>query len=323
MPKVSVIVPAYNAEKYISRCLESILCQSFSDFELLIINDGSTDGTARAVENYRVNDSRVVLFTQSNSGVSSARMRGVSMSKGEWVTFVDADDVLLKDALEVLIAHSLGVDLVNAAFISTNGKVWKSSMNGVMSRDEYIKSLLDSSIFGVPYAKLFKRRVLSPDVFAFPPDIKIGEDVLMNLKVAQNISSINNISNAVYSYCNNNTSTMATYSRSVLYYIRYFDIRNQFLDLEYQLYSLQYDIDIIIKAFFDENIPYKKKYLHSLRKYLDSALTQKCNFTPPIKVKYIINREYTILTILIKCLYYYKALLIKMINGDKIRKVLN
>lgn len=92
MPKISIIVPVYNTERYLSKCIDSILSQSFTDFELLLINDGSLDYSGAICDQYAANDSRVTVFHKENGGVSSARNLGLDNARGEWVTFVDSDD---------------------------------------------------------------------------------------------------------------------------------------------------------------------------------------------------------------------------------------
>lgn len=91
-PKISVIVPVYNTEKYLHRCIDSILAQTFTDFELLLIDDGSKDNSGTICDEYAAKDSRVRVFHKENGGVSSARNLGLDNAKGEWISFVDSDD---------------------------------------------------------------------------------------------------------------------------------------------------------------------------------------------------------------------------------------
>ena len=103
MPLVSVIVPVYNTEKYLHRCIDSILSQTFSDFELLLIDDGSTDQSGTICDEYARKDSRVKVFHKENGGVSSARNLGLDNTRGEWVTFCDSDDFIHKDMCRTLM----------------------------------------------------------------------------------------------------------------------------------------------------------------------------------------------------------------------------
>lgn len=98
-PKISVIVPVYNVEKYLRRCIDSILAQTFADFELLLIDDGSKDSSGAICDEYAEKDNRILVFHKENGGVSSARNVGLDNAKGEWITFVDADDYVSKEWL--------------------------------------------------------------------------------------------------------------------------------------------------------------------------------------------------------------------------------
>ena len=94
MPKVSIIVPVYKAEKYLNRCIDSILAQTFIDWELLLIDDGSPDKSGEICDEYSKKDQRIKVFHKSNGGVSSARNLGLDHVKGQWITFIDADDYI-------------------------------------------------------------------------------------------------------------------------------------------------------------------------------------------------------------------------------------
>ena len=115
---VSVVVPVYNVEKYLSECLDSILGQTYQDIELVIVDDGSTDSSLSVCEKYAREDERVRLVSQSNGGLSFARNTGIELCRGEWVTFVDSDDALRTDAIERLVEATLeyGVDIACCEF---------------------------------------------------------------------------------------------------------------------------------------------------------------------------------------------------------------
>lgn len=103
MPEISVIIPVYNQEEYVGACMDSLLDQSFEDFEVLAVNDGSTDASVSILEGYEQRDGRVQLIDQNNSGVSVARNNGLSHAKGEWVCFIDPDDYVAPDYLDTLL----------------------------------------------------------------------------------------------------------------------------------------------------------------------------------------------------------------------------
>lgn len=111
-PIISVIVPVYNVEEYLSRCIDSILAQTFTDFELLLINDGSTDNSGRICDEYIKNDSRIKVFHTKNFGVSSARNKGIENAIGKYISFVDSDDEVFNTYLETLYNHIVKCDIV-------------------------------------------------------------------------------------------------------------------------------------------------------------------------------------------------------------------
>ncbi len=108
----SIIIPAYNAEEFLPRCLESIFSQDFADYEVIVINDGSTDGTSALLEKYAAGHSNLRTLTQSNQGMATARNRGLEVAQGEYVLFVDSDDELIQHALSALAQKLFGEDIV-------------------------------------------------------------------------------------------------------------------------------------------------------------------------------------------------------------------
>ena len=120
MPIISIIIPIYNAEKYLSTCIESILSQGFEDFELLLINDGSKDNSLSICNDYAQRDSRIKVFDKPNGGVSSARNLGLDNATGEYVMFVDADDRLAPNALEMFSPYIPDYDFVRMNVLAEN-----------------------------------------------------------------------------------------------------------------------------------------------------------------------------------------------------------
>lgn len=106
MDKISVIVPVYNAEKWLAEAMESLQSQTYKDFEVIVVNDGSTDNSETIIRDFCRKDSRFRLISQPNAGVSAARNHGIDMANGEWIAFMDADDIMPPDALEVMMSHA-------------------------------------------------------------------------------------------------------------------------------------------------------------------------------------------------------------------------
>ena len=180
-PKISVIIPIFNTAAYLGACLDSIRHQTFSDFEVIMINDGSSDDSDTICQHYTQIDDRFILINQSNLGVTMARRNGVFKANGEYITFVDSDDTIPNNALELLITHaSDNTDIIL-------GKIDKFSYpeEELISISEYRRRCLtgEKVILG-PYAKLFKRSLFSEHIFSIPRVITHGEDALMNIRLA-------------------------------------------------------------------------------------------------------------------------------------------
>ena len=120
MPKLSVIVPVYNTEKYLRECIDSILAQTFTDFELILVDDGSTDSSGAICDEYAEKDSRIQVIHQQNGGATLARRSGVRCARGEYITFVDSDDWIHRDMYHILLSREPADILICNMFKSTD-----------------------------------------------------------------------------------------------------------------------------------------------------------------------------------------------------------
>lgn len=180
-PKISVIVPVYNVEKWLRRCVDSILAQTFTDFELLLVDDGSTDASGAICDEYAQRDSRVRVFHKPNGGVSSARNLGLNNAKGEWISFVDADDWVATDAFEVIsnTACKSETDIVSFGFWSVKKDDKKPILLPSIEsgKDNFIRQLLLHSWgWTVVWNSFFSSSLLSKYGLLFKEGIVIGED---------------------------------------------------------------------------------------------------------------------------------------------------
>ena len=176
-PIVSVIVPAYNSESSIQKCIESIQKQTVEDIEIVIVDDGSIDDTGNLCHTIIEADKRVSYVHQSNSGPYNARMTGINRANGRYLTFVDSDDTIKADTLEVMLAlMNESIDVV----------VLESTYDAELTVEEYAKCLLSFKFLSV-WGKLFRRELFNKAKNDIPSMIKVGEDFLMNLKTLDNI----------------------------------------------------------------------------------------------------------------------------------------
>lgn len=183
---ISIIIPVYNTEEYLPFCLDSILSQSFKDFEVLLVDDGSKDGSGALCDEYAAMDSRVRVLHKENGGVSSARNQALEQAQGDWICFVDSDDRLVQDGLKVLAEGiSDQVDLVMAGYIEAvlplEVSVPKPGETRVIPRNEVMISMFnrtDTRFEGYVFAKLFRRDLILKANLGFDPAIAIKEDTL-------------------------------------------------------------------------------------------------------------------------------------------------
>ncbi len=181
MPKISVIVPVYNVEKYLSRCIDSILNQTFTDFELILVDDGSTDNSGDICDIYSQKNSRIIVIHQSNQGVSAARNQGIISAKGGYITFIDSDDWISSRLLERLLLSCEKNDSQMAVSIIKKVSEFtcdyqSNAFDNVMTGKEAVEkfgSLMDMRFRG-PVGKLVRTSIVKAHMF--PCDRKYGED---------------------------------------------------------------------------------------------------------------------------------------------------
>ena len=180
-PLVSIIVPVYNAEKYLNRCVDSILSQTMTDFELLLIDDGSKDNSGRICDEYSEKDARVRVFHKSNGGVSSARNLGLANASGEWITYVDTDDRCSYIYLEHLLSKvDEGTDLIvsYAVICDSMGETAEVYPEYRVNATNFERLFVDSDMHWhtSPWAKLYRANIIYENGLRFNEMMHIGED---------------------------------------------------------------------------------------------------------------------------------------------------
>ncbi|MBO5359169.1 MAG: glycosyltransferase family 2 protein [Clostridia bacterium] len=224
MPKISVIVPVYNVEKYLKKCINSILKQSFIDFELILVDDGSPDKSGEICDNYAAKDNRIKVIHKQNGGVSAARNDGIRAASGEYIMFVDSDDYIDSQMLESLLEKNIcNADMV----ISSIKMVCKEkSYDFVMQEREYSpKELIEDYClenfpkicFCGPCCKLYKKSVLDANAIKFNEKMSLGEDTYFNLQYISVIKNIITTDEIHYFYMRDNEDSLFTKFRSNYY----------------------------------------------------------------------------------------------------------
>lgn len=212
---VSVVIPVYNTEPYLRRCIESVLCSHYEDFELILVDDGSTDGSFRLCTEYAGRDRRVKALSQENQGISAARNRGLEACRGEWVVFVDSDDCISPDFLG-LTAAAEPADLLLFDFAETQESLTTGPRTGEALRygREDIMGLVERVLvprqlreggtvnFSSSNGKAFRKSLIDRYGLRFLPKISYGEDKLFNLEYICRIKNCIYLSVPVYFYEN-------------------------------------------------------------------------------------------------------------------------
>lgn len=219
--KVSVIVPMYNSEKYISRCLDSILQQTFSEFEIILVDDGLTDLTAQIFHRYMEGDERIYYYYQQNAGPDFARKRGIEESSGTLLMFVDADDFIKESMLEILYSQMelSEADVVCCQMARTDSTGNLKTISGMQEEcidcfsveenlHHYFATRYINSSYGT---KLFRKELLNE--YEYLKDSVIGEDVSIILYLFQQTNRVRIINDELYLYYwNGNSISHSGYS---------------------------------------------------------------------------------------------------------------
>jgi len=212
-PKISIIVPVYKAEQYIHKCIDSILAQTFLDFEVILIDDGSPDNSGKICDEYASKDSRIRVLHKANEGVSSARNDGIAISKGEYIMFVDSDDWIESNALEILMLQNSNNKCDVVIFGLTkdfffNSELIRSEFNGYYKKHEInIGELSDNFIYFLnsvgmlsSWMYLFKSKIIHDNKIFFNKNLVLYEDFDFNLRYLENCKSISFLPDALYHY---------------------------------------------------------------------------------------------------------------------------
>ena len=190
-PMVSIIVPVYNAEQYLRRCVDSILNQEYTDFELFLVNDGSTDSSGDICEEYGDKDHRVIVIQKENTGVSDSRNRALDRARGKYLQFLDSDDWITPDATRLFVraAEEYGCDMVISDFyrvvgerLSPKGDIEEE---GVLTREEFAAHMMENPAdfyYGVLWNKLYRRDIVEEHNLRMDTDISWCEDFMFNLE---------------------------------------------------------------------------------------------------------------------------------------------
>lgn len=338
-PLISVIIPVYNTKRYVRACIDSVLAQSFKDFEIILVNDGSTDGCKEICDEYASDYSIISVIHKKNGGPISARKAGTKISAGKYIAFIDSDDSIEPDMYEEMIGKALEYDAdIVISEIIYEDHTGSQRQRNMVDQGFYDKDRLRSEVYPrmltggqngstgvIPSMcnKLFRRELLENVLGDFEESIQYGEDALCSFPCLLDAERVYVIDKAYYHYRTVPTSIMRTYdssliSKSVLL-IELFDkaFKERGFDGKWQLdhYAARIAIECIRnELLFNKDIPIKKR-IRRVSRYMASPRISEAFKTVSEgggfgdvndkKVKLLINRRFFLL---------YLVFLIKNIN---------
>lgn len=261
---ISIIVPVYNTVHYLPRCIDSILAQTYSNFEAIFVDDGSKDGSGEILDNYEKKDIRIKVYHQENQGVTKTRAFGVSQAKGEWITFVDSDDTLPEDALFYYSQH-----------FDDNTDIIIGWLNDCCYREDFLeieeyrrRNIGRFNIVVGPHTHTYRRSILSEDIFNIPRDITFGEDMLMNIRIAFRTEKPVSITrHYVYNYdvSENMGNATNTFRTTMEYEHRYHQLRLEAIPKEFHQRYMKEMISVRVYDLlrYIDSHPFDRKWTHS------------------------------------------------------------
>ena len=210
--KISVIVPIYNASKYLSKCISSIINQSYKNLEIILVNDGSTDNSGTICDDYKKMDNRIIVIHKENKGVSLARNSGIKKASGEYICFIDADDIVHPDYIKKMVKY-LDNDTLTACLIKDfkNDVIYYDTERELIKVDKnHFIDLCEPHILNTPCCKLYKLDIIKNNKIDFDINLSLGEDLLFNFEYLKYINKVFIVNQELYFYRKNDNNTLST-----------------------------------------------------------------------------------------------------------------
>lgn len=201
---ITIIIPIYNAEKSIEKCVNSIINQKYRNIEILLINDGSKDKSLDICKFLKGRDNRIILIDKENEKVSKTRNRGIQEAKGKYIMFVDSDDYINEDMIKKMVKGIEEFDICtcNYNYVDNNKEIVRSKLSS-FSTDEsnrYIEMLQRDFLFNPLWNKIYKTKIIKENNIKFEPNIQVGEDYLFNINYMKHTKNANYIATPMYNY---------------------------------------------------------------------------------------------------------------------------
>lgn len=309
---ISIIVPIFNSEKYLPDCIESILSQTHKNLQLILVNDGSTDSSLDICEHFKKKDNRIVVVNKSNEGVSSARNIGIQIAEGDYIGFVDSDDYINPNLLEVLL-NQIRIDKSQMCALTSytinNSELKKN--NGTISKEEALKNLLLLKFPTSLWAYLYSRDLIGDQ--KLNSQIHFFEDFEFNFRIISVANKISVCNQKLYNYrANEESVNNQSINHKRMTCLKIYDLlnkeiqENNWVFNKYALYFRTHCIISVISS-ISKTLEVDDNYYYETIVYMrDKFLKTMLSPIVPFKYKATVLVFSTIPNVFTKILYYYR-----------------
>ena len=337
MEEISIIIPFYNGEKYIEQCLNSLINQTYRNIKIYCIDDGSTDKSADIIKRFMSIDNRIYYTYKQNGGVSSARNFGIDIVNSKWITFVDVDDTLPKDAIENYISKDMNnfdiiigkINIINKENITVSRNVYEETRE-IVDKSEIYESIFYNKDFSkytyieMPFSKLYKLDFIKKNNINFTLGLKYGEDVIFNIKAVFKANNIRFVNDIVYNYYINSESVSNCFDNNFTENYDFFltELKKELKELNlYLLHEKEWNyfvfrqlIKYCKKYFFNKNN--KKTKEENMKKFIEILNMDKYNEALRNIDKDVLSKKQKIIYyFIVRKNYYVLNLMFKLKRG--------
>lgn len=253
---ISIIIPCYNIAAHLPKCVDALLAQTHTDFELLLMDDGSTDATLDVCKRYEAQDPRVKAYTHPNKGVSYTRNRGIERAKNDWIVFIDGDDYVKPDYIEVLANNCEQNVWTLCGMINVRQGIEKENENYKQLLDHFPNRRIEKSDFidllkfysySSPCARIYSRSIIIQNKIVFPENVSYQEDLLFNIEYSKHIDAVKLVDYFGYYYIEHPTSSTGRY------HVHFDHVDSLFSSLQ-DIMQSKYNDEIFFKKFIFDTI---------------------------------------------------------------------
>ncbi len=295
--KVSIIVPVYNVEKYLNKCINSIINQTYKNIEIIIINDGSTDNSEKIIKEYLKKEDRIIYIRKKNGGLSSARNAGIEVANGEYICFVDSDDWIgpnyIKDNIEAIENNNSDMSICNIVYIYDDGTIKKRTPKIKQSECISAREAIKEELLGKKYKchavnKICKLSIYKKNNIRFTEN-RIYEDVFTMYQVILKCKKISLVNSNTYFYLQNRSGSILAESFNEKRYDIFEAMNNIILNEQIKKYKLEKEL----QSFYILNIVSLYNYVYPLSKEKIAEIQNKIKtlFNKTITKGYLLNNK--------------------------------